>query len=373
MKIGVPKEIKDNENRVGLTPAGAKMLTQGGHGVAVEPAAGTGSGFSDDDYRAAGARVADAADAWNSDMVIKIKEPLEAEYACLHGQIVFTYFHLSGVSKALTEALLKSRTTAVAYETVEDAEGRLPLLAPMSAVAGSMAPIVGSYYLAKFNRGRGILLSSILDKRYGKAVVIGDGIVGRHAARVAGAMGTRVVVFGRHPERAAKIEQLAPGIEYALSNEDNLCAHLPDTDLLVGGALIKGARVPHIVSESMVGLMTEGSVIVDVSIDQGGCVATSRPTSHSDPVYVEKGVTHYCVTNMPGAYPRTSTFVLTEATLPYAARIADGGTKALFSDPGLAKGINTYQGHLTCRAVAESLSLEDRYKNLTEIENPSPR
>lgn len=369
MRIGIPKETKDNENRVGMTPSGATTLVQGGHEVTVERGAGAGCGFSDADYQAAGARVAAVADAWDSELVIKIKEPLEAEYGYLDGQIVFTYFHLAGVSKALTEALLDSRTTAVAYETVENEEGRLPLLAPMSAVAGNMAPIMGSYYLAKFNGGRGMLLGEVLGKQFGKAIIVGDGVVGRHAAKVAGSMGTRVVIFGRHPERTEELERLAANVEYAISSEDNLRQHMPDTDLLVGAALIRGARVPHIVSETMVKRMPEGAVIVDVSIDQGGCVATSRPTSHSDPVYIKHGVTHYCVTNMPGAYPRTSTFALTEATLPYAVRIAERGAAALFSDPGFAKGINTHSGYVTCHAVAEALALAKRYRSLDDIEH----
>ena len=369
MKIGIPRETKDNENRVGMTPSGATTLVQGGHEVTVERSAGEGCGFSDADYQAAAARVADVADVWDSELVIKIKEPLEPEYRYLNGQIVFTYFHLAGVSKALTEALLDSRTTAVAYETVEDEEGRLPLLAPMSAVAGSMAPIMGSYYLAKFNGGRGMLLGEVLGKQYGKAIIIGDGVVGRHAAKVAGSMGTRVVIFGRHPERAAELSRFAPNLEYVVSSEDNLLHHVPETDLLVGAALIRGARVPHIVSETMVKRMPGGSVIVDVSIDQGGCVATSRPTSHSNPVYITHGVTHYCVTNMPGAYPRTSTFALTEATLPYAERIAESGIAALLSHPELAKGINTHNGYVTCRAVAEDLGITERYRNLDDIEH----
>jgi alanine dehydrogenase len=369
MKIGVPKEIKDNENRVGITPAGASTLVQHGHEVVVERDAGAGCGFVDADYREAGTRITDVEETWNSELVIKIKEPLEAEYGYLNGQIVFAYFHLAGVSEALTERLLDSRTTAVAYETIEDETGKLPLLAPMSAVAGNMAPVVGSYYLARFNNGRGMQLGEVLGKRYGKATVIGDGVVGRHAARVAGAMGTRVVIFGRHPERAEEVERLAPNVEYGASNEANLQRHLPDTDLLVGAALIRGARISHLVSDEMVSCMPKGSVVVDVSIDQGGCVATSRPTSHSDPVFIEHDVTHYCVTNMPGAYPRTSTFALTEATLPYAVRIADGGLDALLSDPGFATGINTYEGHVTCCAVAEALELIHRYRSLDDIQH----
>lgn len=370
MKIGVPKETKDNENRVGITSAGAKTLVQHGHEVVVEGSAGTGCGITDVDYQAAGARIADVEEVWGSELVIKVKEPLEPEYCYLNGQIVFAYFHLAGVSSALTESLLDSRTTAVAYETVEDEKGQLPLLAPMSAVAGSMAPVVGSYYLARFTNGSGMLLGEVLGKRYGKVAVIGDGVVGQHAARVAGAMGTRVVIFALHPERAEAVAHLGPNVEYVVSNDANLLGHLPDTDLLVGAALVRGARIPHLVSEEMVKCMPKGSVVVDVSIDQGGCVATSRPTSHSDPVFIEHDVTHYCVTNMPGAYPRTSTFALTDATLPYAVRIADGGLESLFSDPGFAAGINTYDGHVTCYAVAEALALGHRYRSLEDIRNP---
>lgn len=367
MRIGIPKETKNNENRVGMTPQGVTTLVTDGHEVLVEQDAGAGCGFEDADYEAAGARIANVAEAWGCDLVIKIKEPLEPEYGYLAGQIVFTYFHLAGVTETLTQALLDTQTTAVAYETVEDDDGRLPLLAPMSAVAGTMAPVIGNYYLARFNQGRGMLLSEILGHRYGKVVIVGDGVVGRHAARVAGSMGTRVVIFGRHPERAQSLEQLAPGLEYVISNEDNLSLHVPEADLLVGAALLRGARAPYLVSEAQVQSMPEGSVIVDVSIDQGGCVATSLPTSHSDPVYSKHGVTHYCVTNMPGAYPRTSTFALTEATLPYAVRIASGGASALFSDPGFARGVNTYKGYVTCRAVADALTMSDRYESLDNL------
>ena len=367
MKIGVAKEIKDNENRVGLTAEGAAELIEAGHEVRVERAAGLGCGIADADYEAAGAALVDVAGAWGADLVIKVKEPTPAEYAHLRGQIVFTYFHLAGVDAALTEALLASGTTAIAYETVEDDDGRLPLLAPMSAVAGSMAPLMGSYYLAKFNGGRGMLIGDILGRQYGKVVVIGDGVVGRHAAKVAGAMGGRVVIFGRHPDRAESLAQLAPNLDYVMSNEDNLRMQLPDTDLLVGAVLVEGARAPHVVSEAMVASMPDGAVIVDVSIDQGGCVETSRPTSHSDPVYVGHGVTHYCVTNMPGAYPRTSTFALTVATLPYAKRLADGGVEAALADAAFAKGVNTHAGKITCRPVAEALGKLDRYVSLDEV------
>ena len=367
MRIGVAKEIKDNENRVGLTAEGASELVAAGHDVCVEQGAGRGCGIADADYEAVGATLVDVSSAWNADLVIKVKEPTSAEFGHLRGQIVFTYFHLAGVDIALTEALLDSGTTAIAYETVEDDAGRLPLVAPMSAVAGSMAPLMGSYYLARFNGGRGMLIGDILGERYGKVVVIGDGVVGQHAAKVAGAMGGQVVIFGRHPERAESLAHLAPHLDYVMSNEANIRKHLVDADLLVGAVLVEGARAQHVVSESMVASMPEGAVIVDVSIDQGGCVETSRPTSHSDPVYVEHGVTHYCVTNMPGAYPRTSTFALTAATLPYAKRLADGGIEAALADAAFAQGINTFGGQITCQPVAEALGKLDRYTSLDDV------
>jgi alanine dehydrogenase len=366
MRVGVPREIKDNENRVGLTPDGVAALVAEGHEIAVERGAGAGCGFADSDYTDAGAVLVGAEQAWDSDLVVKVKEPQESEYPRLSKQILFAYLHLAGVAESLTLALLEAGTTAIAYETVEDGNGRLPLLAPMSAVAGTMAPLMGSYYLARFNAGRGMLIGEILGERHGKVVVIGDGVVGRHAARVAGAMGAQaVMMFGRKPERAPELERIVPGLTYRLSTPDAIAAELPDTDLLIGAVLILGARAPHVVSEDMVRSMPAGSVIVDVSIDQGGCIETSRPTSHSDPVYTVHGVTHYCVTNMPGAYPRTSTFALTAATLPYVLRIAGGGLDAVLADPGFAKGINVRAGKITCRPVAEALGRQDLYAEVS--------
>ncbi len=264
--------------------------------------------------------------------------------------------------------LLERGTTAIAYETVADAAGRLPLLAPMSAVAGNMAVGIGNYYLARFNGGKGMLLGDVLGRRYGKAVVIGDGVVGRHAAHTADAMGASVFLFGRRRERAAEIAQkMSSAFSWVESNPDNIGAHLRDADLVVGGVLVPGAKAPHVVSEDMVRAMQPGSVIVDVSIDQGGCVETSRPTSHSDPVYAEHGVIHYCVTNMPGAYPRTSTIALTAATLPYAMRLADRGLEALREDAGFARGVNTHGGFVNCRPVAEVLGMEDAFRELGEL------
>jgi len=368
MQIGVIREIKDKENRVAVTPEGTQALTGSGHQVAVEKDAGVGSGFSDADYRAAGAEIVSVDRAWASELVVKVKEPMPVEYPFLNGQIVFTYFHLAGVDKSLTEALLKTGVTAVAYETVEGAQGNLPLLEPMSAVAGHLAATIGSYYLARFNRGKGVLLSTILHRKYGKVLIIGDGVVGRYAAKAAAALGAEVFICGRHSERAPALrEEISPALNFVLSSKENIREHLVDTDLLIGAVLVPGARAPYLVSESMVGEMQAGSVIVDVSIDQGGCVETSRPTSHSEPVYVTHDVIHYCVTNMPGAYPRTSTLALTAATLPYTLRLANTGLQALIEDEGFAKGVNTYSGHVTYEPVAEALGLSNAYASFSEL------
>jgi alanine dehydrogenase len=367
MRVGVPKEIKNNENRVALTPSGARRLAEAGHEVVVERGAGLGSGFSDADFEVEGASLGQATDAWGADLVVKVKEPLASEYPHLRDQILFTYLHLAGVDPELTDALLAAGTTAIAYETVTDDEGGLPLLAPMSAVAGSMAPVMGSYHLGRFGGGRGVLIADILGEIFGKVSVIGDGVVGRHAARVAAAMGGRVVIFGRHAERRDELEAIAPGVEFCLSTAERIAEHLIDSDLLVGAVLIEGARAPHVVTRSMVAAMAEGSVIVDVSIDQGGCVETSRPTSHSEPVFSVDGVIHYCVTNMPGAYPRTSTLALTRATLPYALEIASGGIGAVLADPGLARGVNVHAGFITCEAVAKALGRRDDFRAFETI------
>jgi alanine dehydrogenase len=368
MHIGVLKEIKDRENRVALTPRGAAQLVAAGHAVLVERGAGLGSGFADEEYAAAGARLVDAATAWGANLIVKVKEPLESEYRFLSSHIVFTYFHLAGVTPSLTQALLDAKTTAIAYETVEDGDGRLPLLAPMSGVAGSMAPTIGNYYLAKFNGGRGMLLGRVLGQAFGRVLVIGDGVVGRHAARTAVAMGTHVTIASRHRDRLPELHREVPGqFEFIVSEPDAIAAAARSSDLVIGAVLVRGARAPAVMTTAMVAAMQPGAVIVDVSIDQGGCVETGRPTSHSDPVYVEQGVIHYCVTNMPGAYPRTSTVALTTATLAYARRLADHGLAALREDPGLAKGVNTHAGAITCRAVAESLGRTEVYRSLEEL------
>jgi len=368
MKIGIPKEIKNRENRVALTPDAVRTLADQGHAVFVETGAGLGSGFSDQEYRLAGANLVSAAEAWATDLVIKVKEPLPDEYRYLTGQLVFTFFHLAGVEPGLTDVLLESKTTAIAYETLEDAQQKLPVLAPMSAVAGNMAVLMGGYYLARFNQGRGVQLGTVMGRQYGKVVVIGNGVVGRHAAHVASSMGAATYIAGlRRKQASASLEMKLDDVQFFLSNEENISAHLQEADLVVGAVLKRGARAPHVVTEAMVRQMPKGSVIVDVSIDQGGCVETSRPTSHSDPVFIHHGVLHYCVTNMPGAYPRTSTMALSEASLPYALRLANEGLACMQNDPGLARAVNTYQGRLTCLPVAGALGREREYKPLQEL------
>ncbi|MBI1935058.1 alanine dehydrogenase [Candidatus Woesearchaeota archaeon] len=367
MKIGVPKEIKDKENRVALTPEGAKQLVSEGHSVFVEKSAGTGSGFSDEEYSKSGANIVDTAKAWDCDIVIKVKEPLESEYKFLkENQILFTYLHLAGVAKALTDVLLKAKATSIAYETVEDSYNRLPLLAPMSAVAGNMAVQIGAYYLAKFNNGKGMMLGEVMNHFYGKVVIIGDGVVGRHAAKTAYGIGANVFLFGRHEERMDHLRDIIGRKAHVIvSTPESIAEHVLDADLVVGAVLVTGAKAPFVVTEKMVKTMQPGSVIVDVSIDQGGCIETSKPTKHSDPVFVKHGVTHYCVTNMPGAYPRTSTIALTNATFPYLLKLANEGfEKSMKSDAGFAKGVNTYGGFITYKPVAEALKMDSKFKEL---------
>lgn len=362
MKIGVLREIKEKENRVALTPDGARILAQAGHNVLVQSGAGNGSGFADTNYAEAGAVLVDAETAWDTELVLKVKEPVASEYGHLREQMVFTYFHLAGVAPALTDALLAHKTTAIAYETVEDEAGKLPLLAPMSAVAGNMAVTMGNYYLARFNNGKGMLLGQLFRERYGKVVIIGDGVVGRHSARVADGMGSNVYLAGRHPDRLPALRaEISEDINFVLSEPKHIAAELVNADLVIGAVLSRGARAPHVVTEAMVRNMQQGSVIVDVSIDQGGCVETARPTTHGEPVYEKHGVIHYCVTNMPGAYPRLSTLALTQATLPYALQLADNGLEALRADRAFARGVNTHAGRITCKAVAGALQRMDSF------------
>jgi alanine dehydrogenase len=270
------------------------------------------------------------------------------------------------VSEQLTHTLLTTKTTAIAYETLEDKQGRLPILAPMSAVAGNMAVLMGSYYLAKFNQGRGMQLGTVLGKQYGKVVIIGDGVVGQHAAHVASSMGAKVYLAGLHEIRGQQlIESVLPKVEFFLSNRENINAHIKDVDLLVGAVLSRGAKADSVITEAMIKQMPDGAVVVDVSIDQGGCIETSRPTSHSDPVFIKHGVIHYCVTNMPGAYPRTSTMALVQASLPYLLKLANAGLDSLKGDAGMAKAVNTFGGYITCKPVAKDLELEGKFKPLS--------
>lgn len=367
MKIGIPKEIKNKENRVALTPERVANLTKAGHSVVVETQAGAGSGFPDADYIGAGATIGGTDDAWNTELVVKVKEPEATEYHYLRDQMVFTFFHLAGVPRPLTETLLERGTTAIAYETLSDPEGRLPLLAPMSAIAGNMAVLAGAWYLAKFNGGRGVQLGTVLGERHGRVLVVGDGVVGYHAAKTAHGMGTEVAVAGIDPARGEYLRREIGDIGFFRSTPEAIAEQVREADLVVGGVLSHGAKAEYVVTEAMVKTMRPGSVIVDVSIDQGGCVETSRPTSHSEPVYERHGVIHYCVTNMPGAYPRTSTLALVGATFPYVMKLAEQGLAAVREEPGFAKAVNAYRGYLTCKPVAETYGLMDRYRDFADL------
>jgi len=358
MIIGVPKEIKDNEARVGITPAGVKALTEGGHKVLVETQAGALSGFPDDDYQNAGAEiVGDAGNVWgNAEMVVKVKEPIEREYVYFReGLVLFTYLHLAPLP-VLTDKLLESKIIGIAYETVRDRQNTLPLLTPMSEVAGRMSVQVGATYLEKERGGRGILLGGVPGVPPAHVCIIGGGVVGTNAAKIALGFGAKVTLVDVNLNRLRELDDIFSGRLYTLaSNSYNLEHATREADLVIGGVLIPGATAPKLVTRAMVSRMKKGAVIVDVAIDQGGCVETARPTSHSNPSYVVDGVVHYCVTNMPGAVPHTSTLALTNSTFPYILRIANLGARgALRQDPGLAEGLNTWLGKLTYRGVAES-------------------
>ena len=358
MIIGVPREIKDNEARVGVTPAGVKALTEAGHFVLVETQAGAQSSFPDAEYQDAGAEiVGEAGYVWGkSDMVVKVKEPIEQEYVFFReGLVLFTYLHLAPLP-ALTDKLLESKVVGIAYETVRDRQGTLPLLTPMSEVAGRMSVQVGATYLEKERGGRGILLGGVPGVPPAHVCIIGGGIVGTNAARIALGFGAKVTLVDVNLNRLRQLEDIFGGRLYTLaSNSYNLAHATKEADLVIGGVLIPGATAPKIVTRAMVASMKKGAVIVDVAIDQGGCVETARPTSHSNPSYLVDGVVHYCVTNMPGAVPHTSTLALTNSTFPYLLRLANlGAREALKQDPGLADGLNTWLGTLTHRGVAES-------------------
>jgi alanine dehydrogenase len=362
MIIGVPREIKDQESRVGVIPAGVKSLAEAGHKVLVETNAGAQSGFPDAEYQDAGAEiVGDAGHVWGkSEVVVKVKEPVESEYVYFReGLTLFTYLHLAPLP-VLTQKLLDAKVIGIAYETVRDRNNTLPLLTPMSEVAGRMSVQVGASYLEKEKGGRGILLGGVPGVPPAHVTVIGGGVVGTNAARIALGFGAKVTLVDLNLNRLREIDDIFNGRVYTLaSNSYNVAQATREADLVIGGVLIPGATAPKIVTREMVSRMKKGAVIVDVAIDQGGCVETARPTSHSNPSYTVDGVVHYCVTNMPGAVPHTSTLGLTNATFPYLQRIAHLGPKeALKQDAGLAEGLNTYLGKLTYRGVAESLQKE---------------
>lgn len=363
MYIGIPKEIKDNEYRVALPPNGVRELVRHKHHVIVQSGAGNGSSFSDDEYAKAGAVIAHTAEeTWaRAEMVVKVKEPQPEEYAFLRDDLVlFTYLHLAADEKQ-TLALIDSGVTALAYETVEDAKGRLPLLQPMSEVAGRMATQVAAHYLEKSEGGRGILMGGVPGVKPAHVVVIGAGTVGTHAATVALGMGARVTLLDVSMERLRYLDEVMGSkgrLTTLASNETNIADAITTADAVIGAVLITGARAPRMITRDMLSLMLKGSVIVDVAVDQGGCVETTHPTTHSDPTYFVDGVLHYGVANMPGAVPRTSSFGLANATLSYILKIADNGIHdALRDDPGLAKGLNVYQGRVTHPAVAETFNL----------------
>jgi alanine dehydrogenase len=360
MKIGIPREVKIEENRVSCPPGGVRMLLQGGHQVFVQQGAGIGSGFSDDDYVQAGAiLVPAAADAWSSDMVLKVKEPTPSEYPYLRpGLILFTYLHLAA-SRELTQALLDNKVTAIAYETIEVGR-RLPLLEPMSEVAGRMSVLVGAHFLSKAQGGKGVLLVGVPGVLPGNVLVLGGGTAGVNAARAAAEMGAEATILEIDIEKMRLIDLMMHGnVRTLYSNEQHLLEMLPATDLLIGAVLVPGARAPKLIRREMLRLMKPGSVFVDISIDQGGCAETSRVTTHADPVYEEEGILHYCVGNMPGAYARTAAQALTNATLPYAVAIANRAVDgAMRSMPDLRLGLNTYDGCVTHHAVAEAHGLE---------------
>ena len=356
MIIGVPREIKEQEQRVALLPSATGQLTKRGHTVLVEKNAGVGSGYPDQEYKKAGAEIVDLAqDVFaRADMIVKVKEPLPAEFPLLRkGQILFTYLHLAA-SKSLTEALLQSGVTGVAYETIQ-VGNRLPLLEPMSEIAGRMSVVMGAYFLAKHNNGSGVLLGGVPGVLPGRVVVVGGGTSGVNAARMAGGLGADVVILDIDLERLRYLDLAMEHTNTLFSSEANLSELMPDCDLLIGAVLLPGAKAPKLITRAMLRKMKPGSVLVDISIDQGGCAETSRPTTHFQPTYVEENVIHYCVANMPAAYARTSTQALTNVTYRYVQLLADHGLdEACKRQPALVGGINTRDGKLTCRAVAEA-------------------
>ena len=361
MLVGVPTEIKNNEFRVAITPAGVAELTRRGHDVVIQAGAGAGSAISDNDFKAAGAQIAVTAEqVWaEADLLLKVKEPIEAEYARLRkGQTLFTYLHLAA-SKPCTDALLASGTTSIAYETVQTADGALPLLAPMSEVAGRLAAQVGAYHLMRTQGGRGVLMGGVPGVAPADVVVIGGGMAGYNAARVAKGMGARVTVFDLNLNTLRKIDaEFGGNIETRYSSSLDLETAVKDADLVIGAVLVPGAKAPKLVTNSTVAGMKSGAVLVDIAIDQGGCFEDSRPTTHDDPTFAVHDTVFYCVANMPGSVPRTSTYALTNSTMPYVLKLADKGWRAACqADAALAKGLSTHEGGLLSEQVAADLEL----------------
>lgn len=361
MIVGVPKEIKDNEYRVSLTPGGAESLAHAGHRILMERGAGAGSGFGDSDYRQGGAEIVDTAAAvWaQAEMILKVKEPLPVEYGFMRpGLLLFTYLHLAA-DEALTRTLLERRVTAIAYETVQLSNGSLPLLTPMSEIAGRMAVQVGAHYLEKTQGGRGILLGGVPGVRPGSVVIIGGGVVGTNAAQIALGLGARVTVIDVNLDRLRYLDQVLHGnLSTIASNHRNIAEAVRRAELLIGAVLLPGAKAPVLVTKEMIASMAPGSVVIDVAVDQGGCIETIRPTSHSNPTYIVDGVIHYAVPNIPGAVPRTSTYALSNATLPYGIKLADlGFAEAARRDAALRAGVNAHAGHVTCQGVAEAFGM----------------
>ena len=359
MIIGIPKEIKEQEQRVSLLPGATGQLKKRGHTILVQKNAGVGSGYPDEEYRKAGADIVETAKEVfdRADMIVKVKEPLPAEFPLLRkGQILFTYLHLAA-SKSLTEALMKSGVIGVAYETIQ-VGNRLPLLEPMSEIAGRMSVVMGAYFLAKFNGGSGVLLGGVPGVLPGRVVVIGGGTAGVNAARMATGLGADVTILEVDLERMRFLDITMGSAHTLYSSESHLQELMPNVDLLIGAVLLPGAKAPKLITRAMLKQMKPGSVLVDIAIDQGGCAETSRPTTHLDPIYVEEGVTHYCVANMPAAYARTATQALTNVTYRYVELLADFGLEeACKRQPALVGGINTRDGKLTCQAVAEAHNL----------------
>jgi alanine dehydrogenase len=362
MIIGVPKEIKSNENRVALTPAGALELTKRGHDVFVQSTAGEGSGFSDAEYQSAGAKILPDIESTyaKAEMIIKVKEPIASEYALIKpGQLVFTYFHFASY-QPLTEAMIKSKAICLAYETVELPDRSLPLLVPMSEVAGRMAIQEGAKYLEKHTKGRGVLLGGVPGVAAGKVLILGGGVVGIQAAKMAAGLGAQVTIMDINLQRLRYLADVMPAnVTTLYSNEYNIRKLIAESDLIVGAVLIPGAKAPNLITRDMLKEMRPGTVLIDVAVDQGGCIETCRPTTHDDPIFVIDDVVHYCVANMPGAVPSTSTIALTNATLPYAIQLAEKGWQKACRDNGSLKlGLNIVDGKVVYQGVAEAFDLE---------------